>query len=144
MHMAEEANSCLVSQTLALGLLTSILVIHPKYFQGLTYRKLRVMAFLSFGLSGLIPIAHGLIIYGFHRMWVASGLPYYLLESLLLILGSFFYAKRCPESLRPGKYDIWGCSHSIFHVLVVLATAVHLVGVWQAFAYNHIHLMCAG
>jgi adiponectin receptor len=131
-------------QTLTLGILTSILVIHPKYFQGLKYRKLRVAAFVTFGLSGFIPIAHGLIIYGFHRMWAASGLPYYLLEGGLLTLGSFFYATRCPESLKPGKFDIWGCSHSIFHVLVVLATAVHLVGVWQAFAYNHKHLHCAG
>jgi adiponectin receptor len=129
-------------QTLILGILTSILVIHPKYFQGLQYRKLRVAAFVGLGLSGCIPIAHGIGIYGWHHMWLASGMPYYFLEGAILVLGAFFYATRCPESVRPGKFDVCGCSHNIFHVLVVLATVVHLVGVWNAFAYNYRNVQC--
>lgn len=70
-------------------------------------------------------------------MWVASGMPYYLLEGGILVLSAFFYGTRWPESIRPGRFDIWGCSHNIFHVLVVLATVVHLVGIWNAFAYNY-------
>jgi adiponectin receptor len=122
-----------------LGFVTSVLVIHPKYFQGLKYRKLRTTAFVILGFSGFIPIAHGLAIYGFHRMWAGSGMPYYLLEGGILVLGAFFYGTRCPESIKPGKFDIWGCSHNIFHVLVVLATVLHLVGIWKAFAYNYTH-----
>lgn len=80
---------------------------------------------------------HGLIIYGVRRMWLASGMPYYLLEGAILMLGAFFYAARCPESMRPGRFDVWGCSHNIFHVLVVLATVVHLLGIWRAFAYQY-------
>ena len=38
-----------------------------------------------------------------------------------------------PESLKPGRFDFFGCSHQIFHILVVLATAVHLVGILSAF-----------
>lgn len=123
-------------QTLTLGALTSLLVIHPKYFQSPTHRRLRIMAFGALALSGLIPIAHGLIIYGWDHMWAGSGMPYYLLEGAILMLGAFFYASRCPESVRPGRFDVWGCSHNIFHVLVVVAAAVHLLGIWRALEWH--------
>lgn len=44
---------------------------------------------------------------------------------------------RIPERWRPGAFDIWGSSHQIFHVLVVLAAATHLVGLLKAFDYEH-------
>jgi adiponectin receptor len=49
---------------------------------------------------------------------------------------------RIPESFKPGKFDIVGSSHQIFHVLVVLATVVHLVGILLAFDYNYHHRVC--
>lgn len=42
-----------------------------------------------------------------------------------------------PERWRPGHFDIWGSSHQIFHVLVLLAAALHLVGLLKAFDYEH-------
>ena len=69
-------------------------------------------------------------------------MPYYLLEGGILVLGAGFYATRCPESIKPGKFDLVGCSHNIFHVLVVLATTVHLIGIWEAFGYNYHHRRC--
>jgi len=50
---------------------------------------------------------------------------------------------RVPESLKPLTFDIWGSSHQIFHVLVVLAVVVHLVGIGSAFDYNYTHRRCA-
>lgn len=94
------------------------------------------------GFSALIPVAHGIAIYGAARMWAASGLPYYLGEGGLIALGAVFYSTRYPESLKPGMFDIWGCSHSIFHVLVVMSTLVHLVGIWKSLAYNFEVLKC--
>lgn len=44
---------------------------------------------------------------------------------------------RVPERLSPGSFDIWGSSHQIFHILVVLAAASHLVGLMKAFDYEH-------
>jgi adiponectin receptor len=38
-----------------------------------------------------------------------------------------------PEALKPGRFDILGCSHQVFHVLVVIATTVHLVGILSAY-----------
>ena len=44
---------------------------------------------------------------------------------------------RVPERLKPGKFDIWGSSHQIFHVLVVSAAISQLVGLLKAFEFAH-------
>jgi hypothetical protein len=49
---------------------------------------------------------------------------------------------RFPESRYPGKFDIWG-SHSIFHILVVCAAVVQLIGYLDAFDYAHTNLTCS-
>lgn len=51
--------------------------------------------------------------------------------------GAFFFATRFPESMWPGKFDIWFSSHQIFHVLVVVGSIVHLAGVWDAYSWNY-------
>lgn len=94
-----------------------------------------------------------------------SGLPYYLLEGAIIVLGAWIYnvsqlkpsnlvsniltpayshvQTRLPESLYPGRFDIWGSSHQIFHVLVVVAMGVHLVAITQAYGYNYSQQRCA-
>lgn len=44
---------------------------------------------------------------------------------------------RWPERSFPGKLDIWGSSHQIFHVCVLLAAATHFYGMAKAFDYHH-------
>ena len=44
---------------------------------------------------------------------------------------------RWPERAWPGSFDIWGSSHQLFHILVVLAAASHLYGLLKAFDYHH-------
>jgi adiponectin receptor len=130
-------------QILSLSILSSLLVLHPR-LQGRKWRNFRVTVFVSTGLSGFAPVIHGVLVYGFDRAWQQTGMPYYLLEGAIFILGVMFYAFRFPESSIPGKFDMWGSSHNIFHVLVVIATLVHLVGIWQAFGYQYRHNgMCA-
>ncbi|KAL8732763.1 MAG: hypothetical protein Q9166_002544 [cf. Caloplaca sp. 2 TL-2023] len=122
---------------------TVIILLNPK-LQGLRYRTLRVCTFVFTGLSGFAPLVHGIQLFGVKQMNRQSGMPFYLLEGLLLIIGALFYATRIPESIKPGKFDIWGCSHQIFHVLVVAATAVHAYGIWEAFDYNYHRRSCGG
>jgi hypothetical protein len=47
------------------------------------------------------------------------------------------FQARWPERSWPGSFDIWGSSHQIFHVLVVMAAASHLYGLLKAFDYHH-------
>lgn len=46
-------------------------------------------------------------------------------------------ATRFPEKKWPGKFDVYGTSHQIFHVLVVCGAVVHLCGVWSAYGWNY-------
>ncbi|OAX83298.1 hypothetical protein ACJ72_02351 [Emergomyces africanus] len=52
-------------------------------------------------------------------------------------IGAIIYAARVPERWYPGKFDILGNSHQIFHVLVVIAALSHLTGLLHAFDYRH-------
>lgn len=93
--------------------------------------------FVLMGLSAVVPIFHGLRIYGFDQMQKTVSVNWVVLQGALYILGAGLYAARFPERVRPGKFDIWGSSHQLFHILVVLAAAVHLVGLVKAFDYEH-------
>ena len=49
---------------------------------------------------------------------------------------------RIPEALVPGRFDIFGSSHQIFHCFVVLAAVAHFAGILTAFDYNYHHRTC--
>ena len=80
---------------------------------------------------------HGIQLYGLAHMRQAASLDWVLAQGALYILGAGIYAARVPEKWSPGKYDIWGSSHQIFHVLVVLAAGVHCMGLVKAFDAEH-------
>ncbi len=42
-----------------------------------------------------------------------------------------------PERFKPGAFDMFGSSHQIFHILVVMAVVAHLVGLFKAFDFTH-------
>jgi len=120
--------------TLAAG--TSIVSTHPK-FRTPALRPFRALMFVLMGLSAVFPVLHGIRLYGVEHMRKSIGLDWVLLQGALYIAGAAIYAARIPEKWSPGKYDIWGSSHQIFHVLVVLAAASHLVSLVKAFDYAH-------
>lgn len=117
---------------------------------------------MAMGFSGIAPLIHGIARFGFVQMMKQSGAPLYIAEGLLLGLGAIVYTvsshvncsigkslptneclqTRVPESLGPGKFDIFGSSHQIFHVLVVLATTLHLGGILSALDYNYHNRIC--
>jgi len=56
------------------------------------------------------------------------GVRWLIIEGLLYIAGAGIYAARVPERFAPGKFDLLGASHQVFHCLVVAAAGSHLVG----------------
>lgn len=46
-------------------------------------------------------------------------------------------AERIPERFYPGKFDIYGNSHQIFHVACLLAALAHYVAICHAHDYHH-------
>lgn len=45
---------------------------------------------------------------------------------------------RWPERSAPGSFDIWGSSHQLFHIFVLVAAAVHLYGLTVAFDFYRV------
>ncbi|KAK4895176.1 hypothetical protein LTR27_006785 [Elasticomyces elasticus] len=138
------------------GTMTVFMTMHPRY-QGPKYRTFRALMVVATGLSGVAPLIHGFIIFGMSQM-MRKAFPYTLAKAGCLLSGVAIYAvslprpntrdmlnltqwfqTRYPESRYPGKFDLWG-SHSIFHVLVVCAAVVQLMGYLDAFDYAHANL----
>ena len=94
------------------------------------------------GLSAFAPIIHASRLFPIEQLNKQSRLPYHYMEGGILLLGAMIYGARLPERIYPGKFDIWGCSHQILHVLVVLATFIHLLGVLDAFTWNYENRRC--
>lgn len=42
----------------------------------------------------------------------------------------------------PIYFDIWGASHQIFHVSVLIAAAIHFYGILAAFQWNQENQRC--
>jgi adiponectin receptor len=122
------------------GALTIFMTMHPK-FQGAKYRLFRALMFVATGLSGVAPLIHGLVVFGMSEM-MRKAFPYTLAKAGCLLSGTLFYATRFPESRYPGKFDLWG-SHLIFHVLVVCAAVVQLIGYLDAFDYAQANPTCS-
>ncbi|CEJ91942.1 hypothetical protein VHEMI07624 [[Torrubiella] hemipterigena] len=73
------------------------------------------------------------------------GLEYmlnYLLELCVYSSGVFLYAFRIAERFAPGRFDIWGSSHEIFHVFILCAMYIQTYSLMQAFTACHILEIC--
>jgi adiponectin receptor len=89
------------------------------------------------GLSALLPVTHGLLIFGIEHLDHRMKLKYLIVQGALYISGAALYAARVPEKIWPGQFDIFGSSHQIFHVFVLAAAGTHLYGLVQAFHAKH-------
>ncbi|KAI1383326.1 HlyIII-domain-containing protein [Hypoxylon trugodes] len=101
------------------------------------WRPYRAAMFVGLGVSGVVPVCHGLSIYGYQALEERMGLNWVLFQGFLYIFGAFLYAIRWPERSFPGTFDIWGSSHQLFHILILFAAASHLTGMAKAFDYHH-------
>ncbi|KXJ87656.1 mPR-like GPCR protein, partial [Microdochium bolleyi] len=124
-----------------LSVMTALVVLDAR-LQSLQWRMLRLGAFVATGLSALAPIAHAVAIFPYGQLDRQSGLRWYYLEGLFILAGAVVYATHFPESSRPVRYDIWGASHQLFHVLVVMGALAHLYGIVSAAEWNHRHPRC--
>jgi adiponectin receptor len=122
-----------------------VVVLFPR-FRTPSWRPFRAFMFVAMGLSALFPVLHGVKTFGVAQLERQMGLSWLVAQGVLYILGAGIYAvsgfrddvcracehrnndkrlimlqARIPEKLAPGSFDIWGSSHQIFHVLVVMA-----------------------
>ncbi|KAF2226321.1 hemolysin-III related-domain-containing protein [Elsinoe ampelina] len=101
------------------------------------WRKWRAGMFVALGLSAVVPVGHGVGLYGLEGLERRMALSWVVRQGVLYVVGAGLYAARIPERWAPGRFDVWGSSHQIFHVLVVAAALAHLKGLLQAMNYRH-------
>ncbi|VAI28809.1 unnamed protein product [Triticum turgidum subsp. durum] len=96
-------------------------------FQAPEFRLLRAGLFSCMGVSGLIPVAHKLVLYGGRREAAVTAC-YEALMGALYGLGAAVYAARMPERWFPGRFDLVGHSHQLFHLFVIAGAYAHYLG----------------
>lgn len=122
--------------TLSLGSMCTVVSLKDK-FRAPHWRAKRATMFVLFGLSAVLPLAYGLISYGYKNTARKIGLNWVLLEGVFYISGATLYGLRIPEKHSPGNFDYFFNSHQIFHVLVVAGAGAHYVGLIKS--YQHVH-----
>ncbi|CAM0872104.1 unnamed protein product [Alopecurus aequalis] len=93
-------------------------------FQNPEFRVIRACLFFGMGASGVIPVFHKLILF-WDQPEALHTTGYEILMGLFYGVGALVYATRVPERWMPGKFDIAGHSHQLFHVLVVAGAFTH-------------------
>ncbi|XP_020213614.2 heptahelical transmembrane protein 4 isoform X1 [Cajanus cajan] len=106
-----------------MGIATIIFSLLP-FFQKSEFRKYRASLFFLMGFSGVAPIIHKLILHK-NQPEALQTTGYEILMGVLYALGAIIYVTRIPERWMPGKFDIAGHSHQLFHVLVVAGAYTH-------------------
>ena len=76
------------------------------------------------GVPGVVPLLHKLILFR-HQPEAIYTTGHKILMGASNRLGALVYATRIPERWMPGKFDIAGHNHQLFHVLVVAGAFTH-------------------
>ncbi|KAK0648587.1 hemolysin-III channel protein-like protein Izh2 [Cercophora newfieldiana] len=119
-----------------LAICCSVTTFQPR-FSNPHLRHWRAAIFGSLALSTFIPVFHGLFKYGYEVHQNRIALPWILLTLLFNSLGAAAYASKFPERLYPRRFDLFGASHQIMHVAILVAAATYGVAVTSEFDYLH-------
>ncbi|EKM60669.1 uncharacterized protein PHACADRAFT_179870 [Phanerochaete carnosa HHB-10118-sp] len=132
------------------GCVGIFLVCAPAYDRP-EYRRTRAVTFVTLGLVAVLPFVHVVARYGLAKAsrsmslgWIALEIVAYLCGVVLyLLVKSACSAGRFPESVFPGRFDLVGSSHQLFHICSVLAVSFHYIATVEAFHYRHVALVGA-
>jgi adiponectin receptor len=140
-----------------LAITCSLSTFHPR-FRDPFLRPVRAGAFGSLALCTMLPIFHAVFKYGWHIQNQRTGISWVVITLALNVTGAASYAfkvhrkhdqncnkesrfdeEQIPERWFRRRFDIWGASHQIFHVMVVLAALTYTRGLLEAFDFAHDH-----
>mmetsp|Transcript_29871 Transcript_29871/g.21621 ORF Transcript_29871/g.21621 Transcript_29871/m.21621 type:complete len:191 (+) Transcript_29871:706-1278(+) len=95
-------------------------------------KGLRGIMFITLGLLTLVIFAFLYIMDDTTEALPAKVGPY-ALGGAIYIFGAILYVTDVPERFWPGKFDIWGCGHQVFHICVVIGAMIHYVESWRVY-----------
>uniref|UniRef100_A0A0N4U3N2 Progestin and adipoQ receptor family member 3 n=1 Tax=Dracunculus medinensis TaxID=318479 RepID=A0A0N4U3N2_DRAME len=78
--------------------------------------------YTSVAIFSIVPAVHWIMLNGgLHTDAVMKLLPRLFILYILAMLAFVFYASMIPERFSPGKFDVIGCSHQWWHLLILTA-----------------------
>lgn len=119
-----------------LAILCIVATLHPR-FRHPTLRPYRAAMYAGLGLSAVVFVVHGILLHGLIEQKQRMSVDWMGLMAFFNLTGAVIYAARVPEKLTPLKYDIYGSSHQVLHIAVILAGLAHMFGLFRAFDYLH-------
>ncbi|SCW01562.1 LAFE_0E02410g1_1 [Lachancea fermentati] len=122
--------------TVVLGSCCAAFVLNDR-FNAKNWRVCRASFFIGFAFSGIVPIVTGVLEFGITEAFRRVQVKFVAWEAVFYIGGAVLYGFRIPESLAPGKFDLFGHSHQLFHVLVVLGSLCHFRAVLGSYLWVH-------
>ncbi|WVO14646.1 hypothetical protein L204_102283 [Cryptococcus depauperatus] len=106
-----------------------------RWFNERRNKHLRISFFLFLCFAMVAPMAHMFFQYG--RKKAASFIGPFMYSILVYVIGLLFYAFHFPECKWPGKFDLWGSSHQLWHMGIVIAIALHYRAIFVAHSVRH-------
>lgn len=104
-------------------------------------RILKGILFLIFGICSGIPVIH-MALLGDKLKGYNSETRYlfWYLGGIIYIIGGVLYITRFPEIKYSGKFDLFGSSHQILHISVLIAAFLHYIACLDAYYSRFDHL----
>jgi len=92
------------------------------------YKALRPVAVTITSAFNAMPLIHGIKLHGYQHLFSPERLAPLIPMGGLYVLGGFFFASKYPEKKWPGKFDLVGHSHQLFHICVAAASVFFYQG----------------
>ncbi|KJZ80318.1 hypothetical protein HIM_00168 [Hirsutella minnesotensis 3608] len=116
------------------ALCCAIFTLNPR-FGTPEFRHWRASFFDAFGLSFVVFVVHGLALHGWELQRERMSLIWMGWMAAANLIGAAIYAARVPERWLLYRFDIYGASHQMFHLAVIVAACLHFHGILQAFLH---------
>ena len=97
---------------------------------------IRAMLFSALGLTGALPLTHA-VFYHWNNPGIWLPLRTELIMGACYLSGVTCYASKWPELWWPGRFDIFGSSHQLFHLGVFFGAFYHLKGSYQILEWRY-------
>lgn len=93
------------------------------WFNDRENKPIRIAIFLTMCFTGVGPFVHASLSHGFVKtsLFFSPILP----SVASYVFGLIFYATQFPERIAPGRFDVFGHAHQIWHISIVVAILLH-------------------
>ncbi|KAL1865588.1 hypothetical protein VTK73DRAFT_5196 [Phialemonium thermophilum] len=122
-----------------LAVCCSLFTFQPVFSQP-RFRPVRAATSSSLALATFVPVVHGIALFGYAVQARRVALRWVVCTLAFNAMGAAAYASKFPEKWFPRRFDIFGASHQIMHVMVLIAGIAYASAVLESFDFLHEHL----